>query len=148
MRQVSLAFALAGLLCSSVLVARGTPDTQDKPDKQRPKLPVRSMPVMSFSPARVSFTAELRGGANDYEEFYCPTVEWDWDDGTVSESRQDCDPYVAGTSEIKRIYTMTHQFELSGHYTVSVRLKRQSKVLTSATVKVEVRPGAREGVGQ
>jgi len=140
-----MVLAAAGLLCSTVLVAAGT---QDAADKQRPKLSLRASPVMSFSPARVSFTAELRGGANDYEEFYCPTVEWDWDDGTQSESKQDCDPYVAGTSEIKRIYTMTHLFDLSGNYTVSVRLKRQSKVVVSATTKVQVRPGAREGIGQ
>ena len=136
--------ALAVLFSVSVPVANGGQDT----DKLRPKIALRATPVMSFSPSRVSFTAELRGGANDYEEFYCPTVEWDWDDGTQSESKQDCDPYVAGTSEIKRIYTMTHLFDLSGNYTVSVRLKRQSKVVVSATTKVQVRPGAREGIGQ
>jgi len=145
MPRAPFSIVLAGLLCSGVLVAHSA---QDTPDKKRPKITLRGAPVMSFSPSRVSFTAELRGGANDYEEFYCPTVEWDWDDGTVSETKQDCDPYVAGQSEIKRIYTMTHQFEISGDYTVSVRLKRQSKVLGSATTKVQVRPGAREGIGQ
>jgi ferredoxin-NADP reductase len=54
---------------------------------------------------------------------------------------------VAGKSEIKRIYTMTHEFELSGNYTISVRFKRQSKTVVSATTKVQVRPGAREGIG-
>jgi hypothetical protein len=145
MPRVRFAIAFAGLLCSSVLLARGGQDTADK---QRPKLSLRASPVMSFSPARVSFTAELRGGADDYEEFYCPTVEWDWDDGTESESKQDCEPYEPGKSGIKRIYTMTHQYDLSGNYTVSVRLKRQSKVVGSATTKVQVRPGAREGVGE
>lgn len=140
-----LAVALTGLLCSAAVVAR---EAQAPADKDRPKLSVRSTPAMSFSPARVSFTAELRGGADDFEELYCPTVEWDWDDGTVSESKQDCEPYVAGKSQIKRIYTMTHQFEISGNFNVAVRLKRQSKVLISATTKVQVRPGAREGIGQ
>ena len=135
--------ALAVLFSVSVPVANGGQDT----DKLRPKIALRATPVMSFSPSRVSFTAELRGGADDYEEFYCPTVEWDWDDGTQSESKQDCEPYEPGKSGIKRIYTMTHQYDLSGNYTVSVRLKRQSKVVGSATTKVQVRPGAREGVG-
>ena len=144
LRVSTFAVALAGLLCSGALVAL---DAQDAADKQRPKLNLRSTPVLSFSPARVSFTAELRGGPDDYEELYCPTVEWDWDDGTQSESKQDCEPYEPGKSGIKRIYTMTHQYDLSGNYTVSVRLKRQSKVVGSATTKVQVRPGAREGVG-
>ena len=49
-----------------------------------------------MAPARVVLTAELTGGANDFEEFYCGAVEWEWGDGTKSESSSDCAPYEAG----------------------------------------------------
>ena len=55
-------------------------------------------------------TAEIKGGANDYEDFYCASVEWEWGDDTKSESKADCDPYEAGKSEIKRRFVMEHTF--------------------------------------
>jgi hypothetical protein len=94
----------------------------------------------------VVLTAELIGGANDFEEFYCPTVEWDWGDGTQSESTSDCEPYEAGKSEIKRRFTISHVFR-AGMYKVSLRLKRRDKAITSATVSIQVRPGIRDNGG-
>jgi hypothetical protein len=63
-----------------------------------------------MSPARIVLTAELLGGPNDYEDFYCPTTEWDWGDGTLSESTLDCAPYESGKSEIKRRFTSSTSF--------------------------------------
>ena len=60
---------------------------------------------VGIAPARVVFTAELVGGADDFEEYYCPTIEWEWGDGTTSESNVDCAPYEAGKSAIRRRYT-------------------------------------------
>ncbi|PYR25830.1 MAG: hypothetical protein DMF98_10905 [Acidobacteria bacterium] len=86
-----------------------------------------------MSPARVVLTAELQGGANDYEEFYCPSVEWDWGDGTHSESTLDCEPYEAGKSEIKRRFTVEHIFR-AGAYKVMFRLKRRDRSLVHPTL--------------
>jgi hypothetical protein len=99
-----------------------------------------------MSPSRVVLTAELIGGANDLEEFYCPTVEWDWGDGTQSEASSDCEPYEAGKSEIKRRYTVSHVFR-AGMFKVSLRLKRRDKAISSATVSIQVRPGIRDNGG-
>jgi hypothetical protein len=100
--------------------------------------------MISMSPARVVLTAELTGGANDFEEYYCPTVEWDWGDGTQSESRFDCQPYEAGKSEIKRRYPIEHVFR-AGNYRVSFRLKRHDKVVALASVNLQIQPGLRDG---
>lgn len=100
--------------------------------------------MMTFSPAKIVLTAELKGGANDYEEYYCPTIEWDWDDGTRSESTNDCEPYEPGKSEIKRRFTVQHEYKTAGNYKVSVRLKKKDKALISANVTVQVRPGLRD----
>lgn len=120
-------------------------DAKDRdPDSRRPKITLRAQPTISMAPSRVVLTAELVGGADDYEEFYCPTVEWSWGDGTHSESTTDCEPYEAGKSEIKRRFTVSHIFR-TGAYKVMFRLKRRDKPIAAATVNIQVRPGLREG---
>jgi hypothetical protein len=121
-------------------------DQKDKDaggDAKRPKLTLKAQPVIAMSPARVVLTAELVGGPNDYEEYYCPTVEWDWGDGTQSESTNDCAPYEAGKSEIKRRFTVEHVFR-AGVFRVSLKLKRHEKAVAFATVNIQVRPGLRD----
>jgi hypothetical protein len=119
-----------------------------KSDKERPSLSLKASPMMTFSPAKILLTAELKGGADDYEDYYCPAIEWDWDDGTKSEANNDCDPYEAGKSEIKRRYTVLHEFKTAGTYKVAIRLKRKDKALVSANVTVQVRPGVRDPGGE
>jgi hypothetical protein len=94
-----------------------------------------------MSPSKVTLRAELVGGANDYEEFYCPTIEWDWGDGTQSESMNDCEPYQAGKSEIKRRYIVEHLFR-AGYYQVAFRIKRRDKSLAQITTTIQVQGGA------
>src|SRR6266498_1796972 len=101
------ASALALALCLSPVAhaqkeskdAKDTKDTKD--NDKRPKITLKAQPIISMAPSKVTLRAELIGGANDYEEFYCPTIEWDWGDGTQSESTSDCEPYQPGKSEIK-----------------------------------------------
>jgi hypothetical protein len=109
-------------------------------EKDRPKISLKANPMVSRSPSRVVLTVELTGGANDYEAFYCPSVEWDWGDGTESESSSDCEPYQAGKSEIKRRFTVEHVFK-AGNHRVTFRLKRHDKLLTAASVQIQVQPG-------
>ena len=65
-------------------------------DEARPEVGLKVSPLIAFSPAKISVRAELKGGAIDYEPFYCNTIVWDWDDGTTSENTPDCAPYEAG----------------------------------------------------
>jgi len=150
MNQLRRPLAWAGVWCLVVapaLAASAQKSDKDVPsDAKKPKLTLKAQPVIAMSPARVVLTAELVGGANDYEEFYCPTVEWDWGDGTQSESTSDCAPYEQGKSEIKRRFTVQHVFR-TGTFRVSFKLKRQSRVLSLATVSIQVRPGLRD-IGQ
>lgn len=136
--------APALVLVSMSLPFAAAASQKDKAEKEKPSLSLKASPMMTFSPAKIVLTAELKGGANDYEDYYCPTVEWDWDDGTRSESGMDCDPYEAGKSEIKRRYTVQHEYKTAGTYKVAIRLKRKDKTLVSANVTVQVRPGLRD----
>ena len=144
-------FASVGATCLLTAVAvtaapqRSEKDQKEKDaDSRRPKITLKAQPTISMAPSRVVLTAELVGGANDFEEYYCPSVEWDWGDGTQSESTTDCEPYQAGKSEIKRRFTVEHIFR-TGAYKVMFRLKRRDKALAAATVSIQVRPGLREG---
>ena len=121
---------------------------QQKPEgreqDRRPRLTLRAQPPVGIAPARIVFTAELVGGANDFEDFYCPTVIWEWGDDTQSESTLDCEPYEPGKSEIRRRFTVEHQFRRSGGYKIFFRLKKRDKPVGAASVTVQVQPGAGE----
>jgi hypothetical protein len=116
--------------------------------KPKPSVALRASPQVGFSPLRVVLTAELTGGVDDFEDFYCPTIEWYWGDDTKSESKVDCDPYEAGKSEIKRRYTVDHTFNMMGEYRVEFRLKQKNKVVGGARTTIRVRPGIRDGEPQ
>jgi hypothetical protein len=132
---ISLAWAASGLAVNAQ-----REDKSPKQENQRPKLSLKAQPNVGIAPARIVLTLELTGGANDFQDFYCPTVLWDWADGTESESTLDCEPYEAGKSEIKRRYTVQHTFR-SGAHKVWVRLKRNDRLLASANVTIQVQPG-------
>lgn len=133
-------------LVTLCLVA-STPVPAQEPNKDaRPSLALKASPSVSFSPAKVTLRAELRGGQNDFETYYCAGVEWDWDDGTKSENSYDCEPFESGKSEIRRVFTVQHTYDQSGSYRVHFRLKQGNKVVAQVNTQVQVRPGLREGL--
>jgi len=108
---------------------------------ERPSLSLKGTPAMSFAPTTVTLVGTVKGGPDDSEEFYCPTVEWDWGDGTVSERSMDCPPYTPGSTEIERRYTIRHVFRNSGEYVVRLSLKRNDTIVAAAVTTVTVHPG-------
>ena len=131
---ICLAAGAGGLAVQAQREATGPSE-----ENQRPKLSLKAQPNVGIAPARLVLMAELTGGANDFQEYYCPTVLWDWADGTESESTIDCEPYEAGKSEIKRRFIVQHTFR-AGQHKVWVRLKRNDKVLASANVTIRIQP--------
>jgi hypothetical protein len=141
-RGVLTAAACLALSAASALPSQQKNEKDAKgQENQRPKLSMHAQPPVGTTPARIVLTAEMVGGANDFEEYYCPTVEWDWGDDTRSESTIDCDPYQAGKSEIKRRFTVEHVFRRPGSYKVFFRLKRRDKAVATTSANVQVRPG-------
>jgi len=142
--------------CSAVLAAgvwfaspaglsavAGQDEKAAKPAKKA-SLSLKASPTIVFSPARVVVTAELKGGDDDSEELYCPSVEWDWGDGTKSEAGTDCEPFEAGKSTIQRRFTTSHTYNIAGQYRVQLRLKRGSKTILGGHVSVQIKPGLRD----
>jgi hypothetical protein len=107
----------------------------------KPQVLLTARPLMAFTPAKIAFIADLRGGADDYEDFYCASIEWDWDDGTKSESAADCEPYQAGKSQIRRHFTAEHTYDMADSYKPTFKLKKRNKIVGLAKVEIEVRPG-------
>jgi len=134
------------LACSALLFVQSTTAlTRAQGGTKKPSLSLKATPSVSFAPARIVVVAELKGGAEDSEEFYCPTVEWEWGDGTTSTAEADCNPYEAGKSQIRRRYTVEHQFKNSGGFKISLRLKKGNKVAAMANAVVQVRAGLGPG---
>ena len=107
---------------------------------KKPRLDLRATPRMAFSPVRVLLTAELTGGG-DVEEYHCPEIEWDWDDGGKSLQESDCTPFETGKTKIERRFTADHEYRKAGVYNVRVTMRRTNKPLATAAVRVTVRPG-------
>jgi hypothetical protein len=151
LRRMVFCVATSVALAATVTGARQKDDKNaDKNAKEqdaRPKVTLKAQPVIAMSPARVVLTAELTGGANDFQEFYCPAIEWDWGDDTRSEKSDDCAPYESGKSEIKRRFTVEHMYQRAGNYRISFRMKRRDKIVGAATTNVQIRPGLRD-IGQ
>lgn len=140
----AIACALLGVLGAGVDAQQKT-DKSKEQDAKRPKMTLRVRPQVVIAPASVTLTAELTGGADDFEEYYCASVEWEWGDDTRSESTTDCEPYEAGKSQIKRRFTTQHQFRRAGTYKVYIHLKNKDRVVGSAMATVQVQPGVQSG---
>lgn len=141
-RRTLIAATCFALSAASATLAFQRNEKDDKSqDAGRPKFSLRAQPPVGTTPQRVVLSAELTGGADDFEEYYCPTIEWDWGDDTKSESTIDCEPYEAGKSQIKRRFTVEHVFRRPGSFKLFIRLKRGEKVVGFASTTVQVRSG-------
>lgn len=139
--MVSKAVACVAALCLAVPAFAGDDDkAKGKEGKgKRPALELRATPRFSFSPARILFTAELKGG-DDVEELYCPEIEWEWGDGGRSVEESDCEPWTPGT-KIERRFTGNHLYQFAGVYLLRVTLSRSGKDIMTQTMNVTVRAG-------
>ena len=147
--SASLRRSISAAACAVAVAtaAAALPEASDTgADNAKPSIKLKASPIVSFAPARVVLTAEVKGGPNDYEEFYCATVEWDWGDGTKAEAKTDCDPYEAGKSEIKRRYTYNRVFRIAGDYNVEFRLKQKDRTVGTGRTTIKVRPGLADGI--
>jgi len=74
----------------------------------------------------------------DSEEFYCPALVWDWDDGGRSVHEADCPPFASGNTMDRR-FIAEHAYRAAGVYNVKVTLKRVHRSVAAATTTVYVR---------
>jgi hypothetical protein len=139
--------ALLTVVCGVATAAQEPAQDKDSKaarDAARPEIGLKVTPLIAFSPAKITVRAELKGGEANYEPFYCPTIVWDWDDGTTSENTADCAPYEPDKSEIRRFYSSTHTYQMAGRFNVRFRMKKGDRVVGGTSYVVQVRPGIRD----
>ena len=115
------------------------PAFADGAKPKKPRLDLRATPRMAFSPVRILVTAELSGG-EDVEEYHCPEIEWDWDDGGKSVHQEDCAPAETG-APLERRFTANHAYRQAGNYNVKITMRQASRPVAVATAMITVRPG-------
>ena len=130
--------ARAALVAVS-LAASLTLGAEAKPKK--PSLEMRVTPRMAFSPVTVLMVAELKGG-DDIEQYYCPEIEWDWDDGGKSVHEADCPPFENGTTTIDRRFSQEHHYPRAGLYNVKASFKKSGNTFLASSIRITVRAGA------
>ncbi len=128
------------LLAATLFALAAVPVAPDEAKGKKPTLSLRSSPRFAFSPVRVLFVAELQGG-DDVEEYYCPELEWEWDDGSKSVQESDCEPFVPGETKIERRFSAEHEYRRAASYNVKVSLRRLGKTFVNQSVRLTVRPG-------
>jgi hypothetical protein len=141
LRPLSIASVLAALCLLSGIGVHAGAQEDEKKETKRPSLSLKATPGTGMVPVRVSATAEFKGGDDDFQEYYCPSIQWSWGDGTVSEASNDCDPYQSGVSQIRRRYTQSHTYKRAGAFRIVFRLKHRDRVLTSQTTLVRLLGG-------
>jgi hypothetical protein len=131
---------LAGLLTTALLASGPGAWTADD---AKARLRVRVSPRMALSPTQVLASAQLVGGDGS-EEYYCPGLVWDWDDGSRSAHEADCAPYAPGI-ELERRFSARHVYRAPGEYTVRLTMQRAGRSVAVASARVSVRgPGGFE----
>ena len=132
--------ALAAVIAVALAAPASAGGTKAEAKLKKPRLDLRATPRMAFSPVNIFLTAELQGG-DDVEEYYCPQLEWDWDDGGKSIQEGDCPPFTAGSTKIDRRFTAEHEYRRAGVYNIKVTMRRASRSFAASNVRVTVRPG-------
>ena len=143
-RRRAVYLSVAVLTAGIAFIAPAAADQRAADDVKKPSVALKATPPLGFAPLKVRVVADIRGGPNDYADFYCASVEWDWADGTTSESSEDCAPYEAGKSTIPRRFSAEHTFRQGGQYDVTFRLKQKKKIVGMAKAVVRVRTGIDE----
>jgi len=151
-RTATLRVWLPTLFTAALVSIAVSPSSENDDKNRKPSVSIKTNPAMGFAPMRVVMTADIKGGADDYAEFYCATVEWDIvaldgkGDGNKSEQRLECDPYEPGKSEIKRRYVREQIFRFPGEYTIRFNLKQKDKVVGGGRTSLRVRGGLGDGL--
>jgi hypothetical protein len=130
------------LLATAMFAIGSTPAESGEAKPKKPKLEMRALPRIGVAPVEVLAIAKLVEG-DDIEEFYCPELEWEWDDDATSIQEIDCPPFEPGM-KIERRFSTRHLYNRRGYYTIRLRLKNGGRTIASASAEIEVRRGLGE----
>jgi hypothetical protein len=115
----------------------------------KPQFVCTSSPKIGFADIatgglQVRLNCELTG--SETEELYCPTISWEFPDGTKSVSESDCQPYSCGRTEWCHGQFDDYERHWSkyllagpGSWVIRIRLMKNNKTIRASSIEFEVR---------
>jgi hypothetical protein len=115
-----------------LLAAPAKPKVELKPSPQ-----MATLGVGPRSAATVRFRLSVKDAGN--EDYYCPRLEWEWEDGTYSSEESDCPSFdTAQPQDHERSWTRSRQFWEPGNHTIKVRLYKADRLIRTIEAKVDI----------
>ncbi|MEO8359776.1 MAG: hypothetical protein ABI672_07075 [Vicinamibacteria bacterium] len=101
--------------------------------------PLRRITQLSVGQCDAEVLFSLRVADGGVEDYYCPKVVFEWEDGTRSIEESDCPPFdQAGADDHKRSWTRSRKFQGSGTFTVQAHLCHGERRIKSVKTTVIV----------
>jgi hypothetical protein len=112
-------------------------------DKPKPKIELKASPRLAQlgMPPRASATVMFRLSVKDggHEDYYCPRVEWEWEDDTRATEESDCPPFAeAQKADHEKSWSRSHVFWEPGEHTIKVHLYKGDRLIKTLDTRVEV----------
>jgi len=128
-RNGLLALAVGAALAPGAL-AREKPSVELKP--------IRKIWVLDAGACSVDVTFRLEVKDAGDERYYCPEIEWEWEDGTRSIEESDCPPFEEAEKDRRFVRRKTHAIARSGQWTITVRLSKAGELIHEEDAQVVV----------
>jgi len=109
----------------------------------KPKVELKVNPAFAMlgvgprASATVRFRLSVKDGGD--ENYYCPRIEWEWEDGTKGTEESDCPAFeLAQKEDNERTWNKSHQYWEHGNQVVKVREYKGDRLIRTLDAKVEV----------
>ena len=111
--------------------------------EKEPKVQLQPTPRVALLPGGTRATVvrfRLRVHDGGKEDYYCPRVEWEWEDGTKSSEESDCAPFEQATAaDHDRVWSHSREYWDAGQHLIVVRLYKGDRVIRKVETTVDVR---------
>jgi len=122
---------LAIFLATIAAASAAKPTVEFKPLRRMTQLQV------GRCDAEVAFSLRVFDGGD--EDYYCPKVVFEWEDGSRSIEQSDCVPFAeAAPGDHRRSWTRTRKFQGSGTFSVRAHLCQGERHLKSIRASATV----------
>ena len=109
----------------------------------KPKVEIKVNPpfamlgIGAHATAMVRFRLSVKDGGD--EDYYCPRIEWEWEDGTKGNEESDCPTCETDAKEDhERVGNKSRECWDPGSHVVKVKLYKGTKLVRTIDAKVEV----------
>jgi len=101
--------------------------------------PIKTFSTLIIGHCSVDVVLKLAIEDHNVEDYYCPRVEWEWEDGTRSTEEADCEPFESARPEDHRkTWTRSWGAKTAGTHVVKVRLYKGDKLVRIIQTQVRV----------